>query len=69
MLIFIPHNHGLNMTDGHDKEVVKDALKDALKEWLDEKFATFGKWSLMSIGASFLIAVVWFIFWVEFKKT
>lgn len=57
------------MTDGHDKEVVKDALKDALKEWLDEKFATFGKWSLASIGASLLIAAVWFIFWVEFKKT
>lgn len=39
----------------------KDALKEALKEWLDEKFATFGKWSLGAIGAAALGALAWFI--------
>ena len=40
---------------------VKSALKEALKEWLDDKFATFGKWALGSLGAAALAAVVYFI--------
>lgn len=32
----------------------KAALKEALKEWLDDRFATFGKWSLGSIAAAAL---------------
>lgn len=50
----------------HDEE--KQIVKDALKEWLDEKFATFGKWSLASILAAALVAAVFFIFWMELKK-
>lgn len=29
----------------------KDIVKEALKEWLDEKFSTFGKWSMTGLGA------------------
>ncbi len=43
------------------KEVAKDAAKDAIKEFLDEKFAAFGKWSMASIGAMCLAALVYFI--------
>lgn len=32
----------------------KDALKEALKEWMDEKFASFGKWSLGAIATAAL---------------
>lgn len=40
---------------------IKAALKEALKEWLDEKFASFGKWSLTALGAAGLAALVYFI--------
>lgn len=39
----------------------KAALKEALKEWLDDQFATFGKWSLGAIAAAGLCALAWFI--------
>ncbi len=41
--------------------VLKSAVKEALKEWLDEKILTFGKWSLMTVTAAALAAVVYFI--------
>lgn len=56
------------MTDGQHREEEKQVVKDALKEWLDDKFLSFGKWSAAAVAASFLAAVVYFIFWVEFKK-
>lgn len=39
----------------------KEALKEALKEWLDEKFASFGKWTLMGISAAALGILAYFI--------
>lgn len=30
-------------------ETEKDALKAALKEWMDERFATFGKWTAVGL--------------------
>lgn len=42
-----------------DKDVQKEAVKAALKEWLDEQFATFGKWSLMSIIAMAFVGFVY----------
>lgn len=43
----------------------KDALKEALKEWLDEKFATFGKWSFGAIAAAGFGALAYFILWTN----
>lgn len=40
---------------------MKAAVKEALKEWLDAKFTTFGKWSLTSLAALALAALVYFI--------
>jgi len=28
----------------------KEAFKEAIKEWMDERFATFGKWTLGTMG-------------------
>lgn len=39
----------------------KDVLKEALKEWLDDKFATFGRWSLGAFASLGLASLVYFI--------
>lgn len=44
-----------------DDDKIKEALKEALKEWLDEKYATFGKYSLAMLGSAVLAAVTYFI--------
>lgn len=44
-----------------DTQEQKDVVKQAFKEWLDEKFATFGKWSAVSIAAMALGALLYFI--------
>lgn len=49
------------MAEAARKEEIKDALKEALKEWLDEKFATFGRWSFYSFGAALVFAVILFM--------
>lgn len=46
---------------GMTPEDVKNALKQGLKEWLDEKFADFGKWSAMGIGAAALALLAYFV--------
>lgn len=43
------------------EEERKRIIKEALKEWLDAKFAAFGKWSLTSLAAAGLVALVYFI--------
>lgn len=42
-------------------DILKEAVKEALKEWLDEKILVFGKWSLLTLGAAALAALVYFI--------
>lgn len=34
-----------------DTELQKEALKEALHEWLNEQFATFGRWTFYSLMA------------------
>ncbi len=34
-----------------DKAIQKEAVKEALKEWLDEAFATFGRWTFYGLFA------------------
>lgn len=42
-------------------EVGKRIVKEAIKEWLDDQFATFGKWSAISIGAATLGLLAYFL--------
>lgn len=42
-----------------DPEALKQAMKEGLREWLDAKFAAFGKWSLMGLGAAALAGLVY----------
>jgi hypothetical protein len=37
----------------------KEALKEALKEWMDDKFASFGKWTAGALAAMALTAIVY----------
>ena len=48
-----------------DKEELKRITKEALKEWLDEKILTFGKWSLSTLMAALLAALIYFILWAN----
>lgn len=43
----------------------KDALKEALKEWLNEEMAALGWYAFRTVGAAFLVAVIYFI--IKFK--
>jgi hypothetical protein len=47
------------------KEEMKLVMKESLKEWMDEKFITFGKWSLASFAAACIAGVVYFILWIN----
>ncbi len=42
-------------------ENMKEAMKQAIKEWMDEKFATLGKWTFSSIAVLAVSALVFFI--------
>ncbi|MDE2467973.1 MAG: hypothetical protein KGL35_04340 [Bradyrhizobium sp.] len=43
------------------KEEQKQILREALKEWLEEKYASVGKWTLRGIGALMLYALVMYL--------
>ena len=43
----------------------KAVIKEALKEWMDEKFAAFGRWSIIGIAAAALFALMYFILAVK----
>lgn len=49
-----------------DREEHKEIIKEAIREWLDEKYATFGKWTFhgltaagLAYGAYFLLGHGW----------
>lgn len=42
-------------------EDTKEILKEAIREWLDDQFATFGKWSLGALVSSALVAIAYLI--------
>lgn len=48
-----------------DKEEQKAVLKEALREWMDEKFASLGKWTLGTLASLTLAAIVYFILWAN----
>lgn len=41
-----------------DKECFKQAIKEAAKEWLQEQFASFGKWTAIGIASATFYGVV-----------
>lgn len=41
------------------RDDMKAAFKEAMKEWLDDKFATFGKWSIAGILSMILVALTY----------
>ena len=43
------------------KKFIKDAMKEAFKEYLEEKTSQFGKWSIRTIFAAVLVALVYFL--------
>lgn len=55
--------------EGDDKETTKaldkEAVKEALKEWMDEKFITFGKWSLAAFAVAAFTAMAYFVLMVD----
>ena len=40
---------------------VKRALREGIKEWLDEQFASFGKWTLVGLASAGMAALGYFI--------
>ena len=47
------------------QEETKEAVKEALKEWMDAKYAEAGKWGVTGILATSVVALAYFIFWVN----
>ena len=46
------------LLDDRNKAVVKEALK----EWMDDKFSSFGKWTVGALAATGLYFALWFFF-------
>ncbi len=61
--------HSEEEVDEHTKEL----FKEAMKEWLDEKYATFGRWAVTSFAALVFVALVYFVLksqgWQLVEKT
>ncbi len=48
--------------DDRDIEARKKVVKDAIDEWLEEKYATVGKWSLAGITAAAVAVIGYYFF-------
>jgi hypothetical protein len=42
-----------------DRDAQKEALKEAIHEWLDEQFATFGRWTFKGLLAAAFAGAVY----------
>ncbi|NMM21858.1 MAG: hypothetical protein HHJ15_18215 [Rhodoferax sp.] len=42
-----------------DMDTQKDVVKEALREWLDDAFATFGRWTFMGLLAAAFAGAVY----------
>jgi hypothetical protein len=42
-----------------DKDVQKEAVKEALKEWMNEQFASFGKWTFIGLLSAAFVGMVY----------
>ena len=43
------------------EQLTKEALKEGLNEWLDNQFATFGKWTLAALASLTLSGIIWIL--------
>lgn len=48
-----------------DEEEFKALVKEAIHEWLEDKWATFGKWTAMGLMSALLAALVTFVLWAK----
>ena len=48
-----------------DEEEFKTLVKEAIKEWLNEQWATLGKWTAMGVLSAVLAALLTFILWAK----
>lgn len=53
------------LSDPLSRERIKKMLKELLNEWLDEQWATFGKWTFRGFTAMLFIAVMYL--WLKAK--
>lgn len=53
------------VTEAELKEITKQGIKEAMSEFLNAQMARFGRWSLVTLTAAFLLAVVYFILWTS----
>lgn len=42
-----------------DPEIQKQAVKEALREWLNDQFASFGRWSFYGLFAAAFVGLVY----------
>ena len=47
------------MSEADEKQ--KEIVKEALKEWLDEKFASMGRWTAGAFGAALFVGLVYLV--------
>jgi hypothetical protein len=41
----------VDLPDEEKSRLFKEALKEALREWLDQQFATFGRWTAAGLAS------------------
>ena len=46
--------------DNNQKSDLKQLFKEAANEWLEDKFATFGRWAFISVLAMVFIGLIFF---------
>ena len=51
-----------------DRDIIKESFKEGLKEWLDEKIKEFGWFSIKTLAALGLGAMIYIIIWAQWHK-
>ncbi|HEX6992237.1 MAG TPA: hypothetical protein VF151_10130 [Gemmatimonadales bacterium] len=49
------------MSHDDQKELMKEAFREAAKEFMQDQMAKFGRWSLHTIAAAGVVALLYFI--------
>lgn len=47
------------------KAITKQAIKEASQEWMEAKLAQFGRWSLITLGALLVAAILYASAWIS----